>query len=171
MYIVCLFYLKQSFYSFSYDRSWCLICDGVPKPSCQGRHTFVDRMDKTIFLDMKNCLAEMSTEVSNGYNESVAKREQTQEHLRVKLEAIKSLMTRNSDCIQKLRSKIAKGAENQYLTPTDIPVSFSSIFKDLGKTVKEAKEEAEEADKLLNQVATGSGIAVKFYLFKNSFCM
>ena len=113
----------------------------------------------------------MSTEVSNGYNESVAKREQIQEHLRVKLEAIKSLMTRNSGCIQKLRSKIAKGAENQYLTPTDVPVSFSSIFKDLGKTVKEAKEEAEEADKLLNQVATGSGIAVKFYLFKNSFCM
>ena len=103
---------------------------------------------------MTSCLTEMSTQVSNGYNEAVAKREQTQEHLWIKLEAIKSMMSKNSSCIQKLRSKIALGAENKYLTPTDGPARFSSIFKDIQMTVEEAKEEAEEADKFLNQVVT-----------------
>ena len=95
---------------------------------------------------LESLLEEKSAEVSNYLNESVAKREQTQEHLQVKIEAIKSIMTHNSSCIQKLRSKIAKEAWKNYLTPTDTPVSFISIFKDLERTVKEAKKEAEEAD-------------------------
>ena len=96
--------------------------------------------------NFESLLAEKSTEVSNYLNTSVAKREQTQEHLQIQLEDIKSMMTQNGRCIQKLRSKIAKEAWKNYLTPTDTPVSFISIFKDLERTVKEAKEEAEEAD-------------------------
>ena len=91
--------------------------------------------------NFESLLAEKSTEVSNYLNTSVAKREQTQEHLQIQLEDIKSMMTQNGRCIQKLRSKIAKGmTEIKHLIPTDIPVSFNSIFKDLEKTVKEAKE-------------------------------
>ena len=102
----------------------------------------------------------------NYLNESVAKREQTQEHLQVKIEAIKSIMTQNGSCILELRSKIAKSAEINYLIPTDTPVSFSSIFKYLEKTAKEAKEEAQEANKLLNEVAaTITEFSVKFYYF------
>ena len=112
---------------------------------------------------LESLLEEKSAEVSNYLNESVAKREQTQEHLQVKIEAIKSIMTQNGSCILELRSKIAKSAEINYLTPTDTPVSFSSIFKDLEKTAKEAKEEAQEADKLLNEVVTASQLSVKFY--------
>ena len=112
---------------------------------------------------LESLLEEKSAEVSNYLNESVAKREQTQEHLQVKIEAIKSIMTQNGSCILELRSKIAKSAEINYLIPTDTPVSFSSIFKDLEKTAKEAKEEAQEADKLLNEVVTASQLSVKFY--------
>ena len=95
---------------------------------------------------LESLLEEKSAEVSNYLNESVAKREETQEHLQAEIETFKSIMTRNGSCIQKLRSKIAKEAWKNYLTPTDTPVSFISIFKDLERTVKEAKEEAEEAD-------------------------
>ena len=120
---------------------------------------------------LESLLEEKSAEVSNYLNESVAKREQTQEHLQVKIEAIKSIMTHNSSCIQKLRSKIAKEAciavsGLYYFTPTDTPVSFSSILKDFERTVKEAKEEAQEANKLLNEVAaTITEFSVKFYYF------
>ena len=126
----------------------------------------VDLMDKD---HMKICLTEMSTEVSNGFNEAVAKREQTQEHLKVKLEAIKSMMTRNGGCLKKLRSKIAKGTENKFLTPTDSPMSFCTVVKDMEKAVKEAKEEAEEADQLLNQVAAATEFSVLPYFYFTSF--
>lgn len=69
-------------------------------------------------------------------------------------------MTHNSSRIEKLRSEIAKEVRINYLVPTDIPVSFSSIFEDLEKKVKEVKEEFEEADKLLNQVLTTTKFSV-----------
>lgn len=129
-----------------------MACYAIPKPNCQSsQHKIVDVLKDVHNLEL--LLVEKSSEVSNYLNESVAKREQTQEHLQVKKEVINTMMTQNRSCIQKLRSKIAEGTDmSKYLTPTDTPVSFCSIFEDLEKTVKEAKEEAEEADKLLNQV-------------------
>ena len=39
----------------------------------------------------------------------------------------------------------------------------SSIVKDLEKSVKEAKEEVEEAERILNQFVTASKIPVSFF--------
>lgn len=107
---------------------------------------------------LESLLEEKSVQVSTYLNESVAKREQVQEHLTHKIEDIKSTMTRNSSCIQKLRSKIAKGVEINFLTQK--AVSFSSIMKDLEKSVQDAKKEVEEADQVLHYVVTSTEIPV-----------
>ena len=83
----------------------------------------------------------------------MAKREQTQEHLRV-------MMEQNSSCLKKLRSKIENDAP-QLLGPSREVLGSSSIKKGLEQVVKEAdEEESLEADRVLNRVVTISQISV-----------
>ena len=129
------------------------MCDAVPKSICQGRHIVVDVMKDV--AELKSRLAETKTQVTNHLNEAVAKREQTQEHLRV-------LMAQNSSCIQKLRSKMqnADGPDGalQYLVPSSKAVGSNSIKKGLKKAVDEAKEKSQEAGRFLNQVIVFSEV-------------
>ena len=103
--------------------------------------------------ELKSELAEIKTEVTNHLNEAVAKREQTQEHLQV-------LMAQNSNCLQKLRSKIQNidGPDEalQYLVSSSEPVSSISIKKGLKKAADEAKKESQDAGRVLNRVVSVS---------------
>ena len=117
---------------------WCLTCSAPPQSSCRSNHKVVDTMKDV--HNLESLLEEKSAEVSNYLNESVAKREETQEHLQAEIETFKSIMTRNSSCILELRSKIAKEAWKNYLTPTDTPVSFISILRTLKEQSKRPKK-------------------------------
>ena len=128
------------------DSCWCLVCDAAPQSTCQGRHIVVDVMKDV--AELKSGLAETKTQVTNHLNEAVAKREQTQEHLQV-------LMAQNSSCIQKLRLKMQQTAGTyalQYLVSSREAVGLSSIKKRLDIVVNEAKQESQEAGRVLHQV-------------------
>ena len=133
------------------DSCWCLVCDTAPKSTCQGRHIVVDVMKDV--TELKSELAETKKQVSIHLNEAVAKREQTQEHLRV-------LISQNNSCIQKLRSKMQNDASLQYLVPSSEAVGSSSIKKGLKKAIDAAKEESQEAGRMFNRVVNISEISV-----------
>ena len=126
-----------------------MVCDEVPKSTCQGRHIVVDVMKDVAELKLQ--LADTKTKMSNHLNEAVAKSEQTQEHLRV-------MMEQNSSCLKKLRSKIENDAPQ--LGPSREILGSSSIKKRLEQVVKEAEEESLGADRVLNRVVTISQISV-----------
>ena len=89
--------------------SWCLACCGPPQPSCQSNHNVVDMMKDV--QQLESLLEEKSAEVSQLF-ERIGGQERTTP--RASLSQNRShqvhMMTHNSSCIQKLRSKIAKEA-------------------------------------------------------------
>ena len=138
-----------------------MVCCSAPTSIyCRSsQHTIIDILE--YIKDLEYSLEEKSQQVSNYLKKSAAKREQAHEHLRLKLESIKSLMTKNDNYLEKLRFlMIANQQEAEIIIDTNTP---SSIVKDFEKSVKEAKEEVEEAERILNQFITASKIPVSFF--------
>ena len=126
------------------------MCDANPKPTCRERsHTIVEILN--VVKGLRSLLTETSSKVSNYLNEAVAKREQAHEHIQV-------LWAQNSSCLQNLHSKINN---NKFSANSESVVDFISLKETLENTVKEAKEEVEEANQMLSKVVgTTDGISV-----------
>jgi len=127
------------------------VCHGAPTKNCHGHHLVIDLAKDAEQLE--SLLVVQSAQVSKHFKEAIAKREKIHEHLQFNMKAMKALMAENRVHLQVLHVKKEREARINRLVPTQQAASFSSIIKDLKKASQAAKDEAEAAKLMFNQVS------------------
>ena len=125
-----------------FNSFWCLECGETPKVTCEGRHSILDRMK-----DVKVIMA-LLTDASGNWSEAIEKRQQIKDFLL-------TATAYNDEGLQKLRSLAGK----EQLSAEKMGAFAAK--KQLKGTLEQAKEEAEKAKKMWNDL-TGNG-KVNFY--------
>ena len=124
--------------SFSkYDYScWCLDCKAIPKVTCEGRHSILDRMEDVDEIEGLGAVVTVT------FSQAIERRQQIKSHLQ-------TLLAGNDECIEKLRSLVDTNQLSARKSGT------ASAKKRLEEILQESEKEVKDADRLWDGLKSG----------------
>ena len=119
--------------------SWCLDCEAIPNPTCEGNHSILDQIKDVEEVEGIKAV------ISVTFSQAIERRQQIEDHL-------KAALADNGECLKKLRSLAKKKQLSASKTGT------ASAKKKQEEFLKEAKEEAKESERLWNTLKSTTSV-------------